>query len=93
MMKGEGDVVSGFKNKVLSTVASITPSGVLAAQHKKKAAPPPGKTSAWPAPLRWRGVRETSWRARFRGFAPELAQRGFAARSIFGGEAAMCLSQ
>ena len=43
MMKGEGDVVSGFKNKVMSTVASITPSGVLAEQHKKKAAPGSGK--------------------------------------------------
>jgi short-subunit dehydrogenase len=39
MMKGEGDVVSGFKNKVMSTVANITPSGVLAEQHKKKAKP------------------------------------------------------
>jgi short-subunit dehydrogenase len=39
MMNGEGDVVSGFKNKVMSTVASVTPSGVLAAQHGKKAKP------------------------------------------------------
>lgn len=39
MMRGEGDVVSGFKNKVMSTVASVTPSGVLAEQHKKKAKP------------------------------------------------------
>lgn len=39
MMNGEGDVVAGFKNKVLSTVASVTPSGVLAEQHKKKAKP------------------------------------------------------
>ena len=39
MMKGEGDVVSGFKNKVMSTVATVTPSGVLAEQHKKKAKP------------------------------------------------------
>jgi len=42
MMNGEGDVVSGFKNKVMSTVASVTPSGVLAEQHKKKAAPGSG---------------------------------------------------
>src|SRR3954454_22367733 len=42
MMKGEGDVVSGFKNKVMSTVASVTPSGVLAAQHAKKAKPGSG---------------------------------------------------
>ena len=39
MMKGEGDVVSGFKNKVMTTVASVTPSGMLADQHKKKAQP------------------------------------------------------
>lgn len=39
MMKGEGDVVSGFKNKVMSTVASVTPAGVLAEQHKRKAKP------------------------------------------------------
>ncbi|HYV82195.1 MAG TPA: hypothetical protein VE931_01695 [Pyrinomonadaceae bacterium] len=39
MMNGEGDVVSGFKNKVMSTVASVTPSGVLAEQHRKKAKP------------------------------------------------------
>ncbi|HEX5601534.1 MAG TPA: SDR family NAD(P)-dependent oxidoreductase [Pyrinomonadaceae bacterium] len=43
MMNGEGDVVSGFKNKVMSTVASITPSGVLAEQHRKKAEPGSGK--------------------------------------------------
>jgi short-subunit dehydrogenase len=42
MMNGEGDVVSGFKNKVMSTVASVTPSGVLAEQHRKKAAPGSG---------------------------------------------------
>ena len=39
MMNGEGDVVSGLKNKVLSTVATVTPAGVLAEQHKKKAKP------------------------------------------------------
>jgi short-subunit dehydrogenase len=42
MMKGEGDVVAGFKNKVMTTVASVTPSGVLAAQHAKKAEPGSG---------------------------------------------------
>lgn len=42
MMNGEGDVVSGFKNKVMSTVASVTPSGVLAEQHRKKAEPGSG---------------------------------------------------
>lgn len=42
MMKGEGDVVSGFKNKVMTTVASVTPAGVLAEQHGKKAKPGSG---------------------------------------------------
>ncbi len=44
MMKGEGDVVSGFKNKVLSTVANVTPAGMLAEQHKKKAQPGSGNS-------------------------------------------------
>jgi len=39
MMNGEGDVVSGFKNKVMTTVASVTPAGVLADQHGNKAKP------------------------------------------------------
>jgi short-subunit dehydrogenase len=39
MMKGEGDVVSGFKNKVQSSVANVTPAGVLASQHRKMAEP------------------------------------------------------
>jgi short-subunit dehydrogenase len=39
MMKGEGDVVSGFKNKVQSAVANVTPAGVLASQHRKLAEP------------------------------------------------------
>ena len=39
MMKGEGDVVSGLKNKIQAAVASVTPSSVLAEQHRKKAEP------------------------------------------------------
>lgn len=39
MMKGEGDVVSGFKNKVQSATANVMPAGVLASQHRKKAEP------------------------------------------------------
>src|ERR1700709_160037 len=35
MMKGEGDVVSGFKNKVQSSVANVKPAGVLAGRHRK----------------------------------------------------------
>ena len=39
MMKGEGDVVSGWKNKLMTTAAAVTPSGVLAEQHRKMAEP------------------------------------------------------
>jgi short-subunit dehydrogenase len=39
MMKGEGDVVAGWKNKIQSAVASITPSSMLAEQHRKMAEP------------------------------------------------------
>ncbi|HZT58321.1 MAG TPA: SDR family NAD(P)-dependent oxidoreductase [Pyrinomonadaceae bacterium] len=39
MMAGEGDVVSGWKNKLMTTAATVTPSGVLAEQHRKMAEP------------------------------------------------------
>ena len=39
MMNGEGDVVAGWKNKVMSAAALVTPSDVLAEQHRKKAEP------------------------------------------------------
>jgi uncharacterized protein len=39
MMKGEGDIVSGFKNKVQSAAANVTPAGVLTSQHRKMAKP------------------------------------------------------
>jgi short-subunit dehydrogenase len=39
MMRGDGDVVSGWKNKIQSAVANVTPAGVLASQHRKMAAP------------------------------------------------------
>lgn len=39
MMKGEGDVVAGMKNKLQAAVASVTPSAVLAEQHRKMAEP------------------------------------------------------
>jgi short-subunit dehydrogenase len=39
MIRGEGDVVSGFKNKVQSAAANLTPAGVLARQHRKMAEP------------------------------------------------------
>jgi short-subunit dehydrogenase len=43
MMNGEGDVVSGWKNKVQASLANITPAGVLAEQHRKMAEPGSGK--------------------------------------------------
>jgi uncharacterized protein len=42
MMKGSGDVVSGWKNKIQSAVANVTPAGVLAEQHRKMAEPGSG---------------------------------------------------
>jgi uncharacterized protein len=39
MIRGDGDVVSGWMNKLRSAVASVTPSGMLAEQHRKMAAP------------------------------------------------------
>jgi short-subunit dehydrogenase len=39
MMNGDGDVVSGWHNKLQSAIANITPASVLADMHRKKAAP------------------------------------------------------
>jgi short-subunit dehydrogenase len=39
MQNGEGDVVSGWHNKLQSAIANITPASILAEQHRKKAAP------------------------------------------------------
>lgn len=38
MMNGDGDVVSGWKNKLISAAANVTPSDILAKQHRKMAA-------------------------------------------------------
>jgi short-subunit dehydrogenase len=43
MMKGHGDVVSGWKNKLQTTIANVTPAGMLAEQHRKMAEPGSGK--------------------------------------------------
>jgi short-subunit dehydrogenase len=43
MMRGDGDVVSGWKNKVQSAVANVTPAGVLAERYRKMAEPGSGK--------------------------------------------------
>jgi short-subunit dehydrogenase len=42
MMRGDGDVVSGWKNKLQSAIATLTPSGLLAEQHRKMAEPGSG---------------------------------------------------
>jgi len=39
MMAGEGDVVAGWKNKMQAAMAAVTPSAVLAEQHRKMAEP------------------------------------------------------
>lgn len=43
MLKGEGDVVSGWKNKIQSAVANVLPAGVTAALHRGMAEPGSGK--------------------------------------------------
>lgn len=43
MMRGEADVVSGWKNKIQSALANVTPASVLAEQHRKMAEPGSGK--------------------------------------------------
>ncbi len=43
MMRGDGDVVSGWKNKLQSAIATVTPSGILAEQHRKMAEPGSGE--------------------------------------------------
>jgi len=39
MMDGESDVVTGLKNKVMSSVANVLPAELLAKQHRKMAEP------------------------------------------------------
>ena len=43
MMDGEGDVVSGWKNKLQAAVANVTAASVLAHQHAKMAEPGSGR--------------------------------------------------
>jgi len=42
MIKGEGDVVAGWKNKLQAAAAHILPAGMLAEQHRKMAEPGSG---------------------------------------------------
>ena len=39
MLEGEGDVVSGWRNKLQVAVANVTPASVLAEMHRKQAEP------------------------------------------------------
>jgi len=43
MMRGDGDVVAGWKNNLQTAIASVTPAGMLAEQHRKMAEPGSGK--------------------------------------------------
>jgi len=43
MMRGDGDVVSGWKNKLQSAIANVPPASVLAEQHRKMAEPGTGQ--------------------------------------------------
>ncbi len=45
MMKGEGDVVTGWMNKLRSAIANITPASLLAEQHRSMAEPGSGRKS------------------------------------------------
>jgi hypothetical protein len=42
MMSGSSDVVSGWKNKIQTTVANVTPNEILAEQHRKMTEPGSG---------------------------------------------------
>jgi short-subunit dehydrogenase len=42
MMRGDGDIVSGWKNKLQSAAANVTPASVLAERHRKVAEPGSG---------------------------------------------------
>lgn len=43
MMRGEGDVVHGLKNKMQAAAAAVTPQSILADQHRKLAEPGSGE--------------------------------------------------
>lgn len=44
MMKGEGDVVAGWKNKFQAAMAAVTPDSLLAERHRQMAEPGSAKT-------------------------------------------------
>jgi short-subunit dehydrogenase len=49
MLRGDGDIVSGWKNKLQTAVAAITPSGLLAEQHRGQAEPGSGHSAKEPS--------------------------------------------
>lgn len=44
MMSGEAEVVSGWKNKLQTTIANVTPGPILAEMHRKQAEPGTGRS-------------------------------------------------
>ena len=56
MMNGEADVASGWKNKLQSTLANITPAGLLAEQHRRMAQP--GSADKYAAGVISRSIRQ-----------------------------------
>jgi short-subunit dehydrogenase len=46
LMKGEGSVVSGWKNKLQAAISHITPDGTLAEMHRGMAEPGTGEKAA-----------------------------------------------
>lgn len=46
MMRGDGDVVSGWRNKLQSALANVTPAEMLAEQHRKMAEPGSGQKTS-----------------------------------------------
>jgi len=51
MIKGEGDVVAGWKNKVQAAMGAITPESIKAEQHRKMAEPGSGDGEIYQKPL------------------------------------------
>ena len=45
MMNGDGDVVSGWANKLRTAIASVTPAGVMAEMHRGMAEPGSARNS------------------------------------------------
>lgn len=43
MMRGDGDIVSGWKNKIQSTLANVMPAGMAAEMHRRMAEPGSGR--------------------------------------------------